>query len=326
MSESKPIKILEVMRLLETETDDEHALSVQDIINALKQKGLESERKSIYTYINHLEAFGLDIITTKESANYYHIGNRLFQLPELKLLVDAVQFSKFITKEKSKELIEKLQSLTSVHEAKKLIRDDLTTDRLKAKNSSIYLNVDAIHEAILTQNRLKFRYFEYDLEKNIVYRKNGESYTMIPEFLCWDDEKYYCVMYSESHEDHVIFRVDKMRDVMVLDSPHTKERKKEDLEKYCTRLFSMFQGEEKQVTLRFSNDLVTVVLDRFGLDTELMDQGNGSFQIEVNLIISQTFLSWMFQFEDKAKIIGPIEVVDLARSMLSKTLSQYEAS
>lgn len=165
MTESKPIKILEVMRLLETQTDDEHALSVNDIIKALDEKGLSSERKSIYTYMDHLETFGLDIITTKESANYYHIGNRLFQLPELKLLVDAVQFSKFITKEKSKELIEKLQSLTSVHEAQKLVRDDMMTDRLKAKNASIYLNVDAIHEAILSQKRLRFRYFEYDLQK-----------------------------------------------------------------------------------------------------------------------------------------------------------------
>ena len=326
MTESKPIKILEVMRLLETQTDDEHALSVNDIIKALDEKGLSSERKSIYTYMDHLEAFGLDIITSKESANYYHIGNRLFQLPELKLLVDAVQFSKFITKEKSKELIEKLQSLTSVHEAQKLVRDDMMTDRLKAKNASIYLNVDAIHEAILSQKRLRFRYFEYDLQKNIVYRKNGETYTMIPEFLCWDDEKYYCVMYSESHEDHVIFRVDKMRDVVVLDSTHSKERKREDLEKYCTRLFSMFQGEEKRVKMRFQNDLVNVVLDRFGMDTDLLDQGDGHFIIEVNLIVSQTFLSWMVQFEDKAQIIGPQDVVDVAVSMLRKTLSQYEQS
>lgn len=320
------VKILEVMRLLEEESDDAHTLSVSNIIEALKAKGISSERKSIYTYMDQLEAFGLDIITERDTANLYHIGNRTFQLAELKLLVDAVQFSKFITKEKSKELIDKIKTLTSRHEAALLYRDELITDRLKAKNNSIYLNVDAIHEAILTQKRLKFKYFEYALDKSIQYRKNGEYYTMIPEFLCWDDEKYYCVMYHETHHGHVVFRVDKMREVSVLESHHTHVRKSEDIEKYCTRIFNMFSGEEKKVTLQFTEDLIGVVIDRFGLDTPIIVGENHTFTISEDILVSSTFLSWLFQFEDKVKIIAPQDVIDQAKSMLKKTLAHYDES
>lgn len=320
----KRVKILEVMRYLEQESDDRHAVSVSDIIDALKAVGLDSERKSIYAYIQQLEDYGLDIITTRDSANLYHIGNRTFQLAELKLLVDAVQFSKFITKEKSQELIEKLKTLTSIHEALLLSRDDVVTDRLKTKNQTIYLNVDAIHEAILSQRRLKFRYFEYGLDKSMHFRKNGDFYTMVPEVLCWDDEKYYCIMYHENRHTRVVFRVDKMRDVSVTESKHSHVRNQEDLERYFSGLFSMFGGEAKRVKLQFDQDLAGVVFDRFGLDTPLTPTSDGRFTIEEEVLISQTFLSWLFQFEDKAKILGPQEVIDAAKTMLQKTLSNYD--
>lgn len=321
---AKAVKILEVLRLLETETDDAHALSVQQIIEALAEKGIPSERKSIYTYIAQLEAYGLDIITDREVQNRYHIGNRTFQLAELKLLVDAVQFSKFITQEKSRELISKLQTLTSIHEAKQLQRDDIVTGRLKTKNHAIYLNVDAIHEAILHQRRLRFRYFDYTLDKTMEFRKKGGFYTMIPVFLCWDDEKYYCIMFNEARKTNIVFRVDKMRDVSVLD-PHTQNvPRPEDMERYVTRLFSMFGGEEQPVTLRFDNSLINVVLDRFGLDTAIHKEEGGTFTITIQVFVSQTFLSWLFQFEDKVKILGPEQVIGQARSMLKRTLANYE--
>lgn len=320
---SKVVKILEVMRLLERETDDNHALSVQDIIEALKSKGVHSERKSIYAYMDQLEQYGLDIITQRDTHNLYHIGNRTFQLAELKLLVDAVQFSKFITQDKSRELIEKLKTLTSIHEAKQLQRDDIVTQRLKAKNNAIYLNVDAIHDAILNKKKLRFRYFDYTLDKTMKFRKNGDFYTMIPVFLCWDDEKYYCVTYHEQRKCNLVFRVDKMRDVSALEQHHTMVQKPEDLERYCTRIFSMFGGEEKAVTMKFSADLIGVILDRFGLDCKLQAQPDGTFTITENVLVSPTFLSWVFQFQDKATIIGPEEVVSQAKTMLMKTLSRY---
>ncbi len=325
MSSQKSVKILEVMRLLLNKSDDEHPLSVQDIIFELEQLGIESERKSIYQYMDQLEDYGLDIIKTKKIANYYHIGEREFQLAELKLLVDAVQFSKFITKEKSAELIEKIKSLASIYQAQQLVRDDMISDRLKTTNSSIYFNVDAIHEAIVNKRWLQFKYFEYGLDKERHYRHNGDYYTLIPEFLCWDDEKYYCVMYHQTHDDHVIFRVDKMREVSVMYKSHKRERSQEDFEKYCTRIFSMFQGEAKLVRLEFDKSLVSVVFDRFGLDIEIKEEKEKSFIIEEEVLVSQTFLSWLFQFGNQAKILGPQEVIDEARDLIRKNLENYES-
>lgn len=312
------------MRLLLEKSDDEHPLSVQDIIDELKAKGIESERKSIYQYIDQLEAYGLDIIRTKKVANYYHVGERDFQLAELKLLVDAVQFSKFITKEKSKELIEKLQGLASSYQADKLYRNDMVSQRLKTNNSSIYINVDAIHEAIVNKRWLQFKYFEYGLDKERHYRKNGEFYTMIPEFLCWDDEKYYCVMYHEAHDDHVIFRVDKMREVSMMHKTHRHKRSQADLEKYCTRIFNMFQGEALKVRLQFDKALVSVVFDRFGLDVEIQEEFENGFIIEEEVMVSQTFFAWLFQFGNQAKILGPQNVVDVAKDLLRKNSENYE--
>lgn len=324
MLNKNPVKILEVMRLLEERSDDDHPIRVNEIIAHLETRGISSERKSIYTYIQQLEDFGLDIITTKDVSNRYHVGERLFQVPELNLLVDAVHFSKFITPEKSKELIEKLKKLSSIHQADQLQRDAFTVDRLKTKNNSIYINVDAIHEAILNKKRIKFKYFEYDIHRQMVYRKNGDFYTLIPEFLCWDDEKYYAIMYHEQHQDHVIFRVDKMREVTVLDSTHTKARKLEDFDQYCMRIFDMFQGQLETVKIQFDFDLLNVVYDRFGLDVKILDHNEQHIIIEEDVIVSQTFLSWLFQFGSKVKILSPEAVVLKAKSMLEDSLKVYD--
>lgn len=326
MPNKNPVKILEVMRLLEERSDDDHPISVNEIIAHLETKGINSERKSIYTYIQQLEAFGLDIITTKDVSNRYHIGERLFQVPELKLLVDAVHFSKFITPEKSKELIEKLKKLSSIHQADQLQRDAFTVDRLKTKNNSIYINVDAIHEAILNKKRIKFKYFEYDIHRQMVYRKNGDFYTLIPEFLCWDDEKYYAIMYHEQHQDHVIFRVDKMREVTVLDSTHSKERKLEDFDQYCMRIFDMFQGHLEKVKIQFDFDLLNVVYDQFGIDVKILEHTEKMLIIEEEVIVSQTFLSWLFQFGSKVRILSPEAVVEHAKTMLKDSLKGYDPS
>ena len=188
-SSKNKLKLLEIRDLLLRETDDKHSISTQQIIDFLASKGIKSERKSIYHYIELLEEYGLDIITEKDKQNWYHIANRDFQLAELKLLVDAIKFSKFITQSKSVELIEKIKTLTSRYEAQLLQRDDVVTGRLKTRNNSIYLNVDAIHDAILGQYKLKFKYFDFDMNKDLKYRKNGDYYLVIPVFLCWDDEK-----------------------------------------------------------------------------------------------------------------------------------------
>lgn len=318
------LKLLEIRDLLYRETDDSHTLSTQQIIDYLASNGMLSERKSIYHYIELLEAYGMDIITHKDKQNQYHIANRNFQLAELKLLVDAIKFSKFITTQKSIELIDKIKTLTSRHEAKLLQRDDIVTGRLKTRNTSIYLNVDAIHDAILGKYKLRFKYFDYNLNKEVTYRKHGEYYSVIPVFLCWDDEKYYCVTFHEQHDDFVVYRVDKMRDVSVIYTQHDYQNKPEDMEKFCDQLFNMFTGDAKRVTIRFDQELLNVVLDRFGLEVDIHKVDDKYFEITETVYVSPTFLSWVIQFQDKARIIGPIEVIAEIKKTLEKTLKNYE--
>ena len=323
-SSKNKLKLLEIRDLLLRETDDKHSISTQQIIDFLASKGIQSERKSIYHYIELLEEYGLDIITEKDKQNWYHIANRDFQLAELKLLVDAIKFSKFITQSKSVELIEKIKTLTSRYEALLLQRDDVVTGRLKTRNNSIYLNVDAIHDAILGQYKLKFKYFDFDMNKDLKYRKNGDYYLVIPVFLCWDDEKYYCVTYHDQHNDYVVYRVDKMREVSVVYQKHNFEKKPEDIEKYCDQLFNMFSGTEQFVVMRFEKELLNVVIDRFGMDVNINPIDDKWFEIRETIYVSPTFLSWMIQFQDKAKIIEPKEVVEEMKRTLEKTLKNYE--
>ena len=323
-SSKNKLKLLEIRDLLLRETDDKHSISTQQIIDFLASKGIQSQRKSIYHYIELLEEYGLDIITEKDKQNWYHIANRDFQLAELKLLVDAIKFSKFITQSKSVELIEKIKTLTSRYEAQLLQRDDVVTGRLKTRNNSIYLNVDAIHDAILGQYKLKFKYFDFDMNKDLKYRKNGDYYLVIPVFLCWDDEKYYCVTYHDQHNDYVVYRVDKMREVSVVYQKHNFEKKPEDIEKYCDQLFNMFSGTEQFVVMRFEKELLNVVIDRFGMDVNINPIDDKWFEIRETIYVSPTFLSWMIQFQDKAKIIEPKEVVDEIKITLEKTLKNYE--
>jgi predicted DNA-binding transcriptional regulator YafY len=318
------LKLLKIMDYLLKETDDEHRVSVLDIIAHLEAQGIQSERKSIYTYIDLLESYGLDIITEREHQNHYHVGNRTFQLAELKLLVDAVMFSKFITDEKSQDLVDKLKTLTSVYEAKKLERSDLITNRLKTKNNAVYINVDAIHEAILLKRKLRFKYFDYNLKKEMIYRRQGEFYTVIPVFLCWDDEKYYCVTYHEQHQDYVVYRVDKMREVNVSQQIHAIEAKPENLDKYLASIFNMFAGEEKRLVLEFHQDLLNVVLDRFGLDANISPKDASHFILTQDVLVSPTFLSWLFQFESKVKILEPDDVKAMYVNMLRQNIEMYE--
>ena len=318
------LKLLEIQDLLLRETDDEHHLTVQEIIDYLAAKGMKSERKSIYLYMELLEAYGMDIINDKEKQNRYHVGNRLFQLAELKLLVDAVKFAKFITAEKSSELITKLKSLTSVHEAERLERNDWIYNRLKSKNNAVYLNVDAIHEAILKQRMICFKYFDYDLDKEIVYRKQGEFYRAIPVFLCWDDEKYYVIVYQENHQDYAVYRLDKMREVSMLKTKHEHIADLEAVEQYCAGLFHMYTGNQEEVTMSFHPALVNVVFDRFGLDVEIQKQNDGWFTITEKITVSPTFFAWVLQFGDKAKILSPSNVKNELIELCQKSLNQYE--
>lgn len=322
-SSNSKLKLLYVMRFLLEKTDEEHTVTVQEIISELKSMGLSSERKSIYEYIDLLQEYGLDIICRREKRNRYFIGSRDFELPELKLLVDAVQFSKFITQRKSDELIRKINALASENQAKQLVRQVYVTNRLKAVNENIYYSVDILHNAIADKRKITFRYFDYDLAKQRKFRKNGLLYTTVPCVLIWDDENYYLVTYNEKYGKYVNYRVDKMVDVH-LSVEHFEDLPEElDVMKYCAKIFNMFGGSDEIVELECAQDLIGVVIDRFGYDVALTAMTSGTFKITVPIVLSPTFLAWVFQFQDKVKLIGPQIALDQYQTMLQKTLGIY---
>ena len=211
------LKPLYIMKILLEKSDEEHPLTVNDIIYELAFYDIPAERKSIYSDIELLITFGLDIICQKDRSNKYFVGTREFELPELKLLVDAVQSSKFITHKKSDELIKKIEKLTNIHEAKNLHRQVIVNDRVKTMNESIYYNIDSLHKAIQSEKMVYFRYFDFTVEKKIQFRNEGSPYHVSPYALTWADENYYLIAYHEKYKDISHFRVDRMTDIEVSD-------------------------------------------------------------------------------------------------------------
>lgn len=307
MVSSRKLKLLYLYKILWENTDEEHTITVNELISRLKEYGVLAERKAIYADIELLKQFGLDIICEKERANKYFVGARDFELPELKLLVDAVQSSKFITYKKSRELIKKIENLCSNHEAKTLNRNVVVADRIKTMNESIYYNVDVIHSAIQENKQIKFKYFEYTVDKKIKFRRNGQYYVASPYALSWSDDNYYLIAYYQRYNDISNFRVDRMKSIEMIDEKRkiTKEFKNFNIAEYSNKIFNMYSGEIESVKLQFDNSLINVVMDRFGKDVVIQNRDEDCFCILVDVITTNTFLGWLFMFGDKVKIISP---------------------
>lgn len=321
---NQKLKLLYLAKILLEKTDEEHTMTVQNMISELKKFNISAERKSIYDDLENLRLFGLDICSRKTKTTDYFIAEREFELPELKLLVDSVQASKFITHKKSMELISKIEKLTSRANAKKLHRQVFVTNRVKTLNEQIYYNVDIIHDAIADDRKITFQYFDYDLDKKKVYRKNGERYMESPVALTWDDENYYMITYKEKYNNYTHYRVDKMEHIEPCDERRMLPDTKFDLSSYVKATFQMFSGTEKDVSILFDNSLVGVVYDRFGVNIPMSKKGDNHFLCRVKVAVSPQFLSWVMSFGDKAKIVSPMDVVEEMQLLLAKISDQYK--
>ena len=305
-SPNQKLKLLYLLKILMDKTDTEHTLTVPEMIKELNKYNINAERKSIYDDIESLKTFGIDILCRKSKTYDYHIASRTFQLAELKLLADAVASSKFITEKKSKQLIKKIGSLTSSHEAKQLTRQIYVAGRVKTMNEKIYYNVDIIHQAISSNKQISFKYFEYTIDKKKHYRNDGNLYTASPYALTWDDENYYMISYYEKYKSITHFRVDKMEDIKILElKSHNEEI---NIAEYTKKIFSMYGGEEESVRIQFDNSLIGVVIDRFGKDTVTYKVDDNSFMAILTVELSPTFWGWIFQFGNKVKIVSPENV------------------
>jgi len=325
ISQNQRAKLLYLMKILLDKTDEQHPLTMNELISELATYDIHAERKSIYNDLEHLRRFGLDIETTRGKTTSYYISHRQFELPELKLLVDAVQSSRFITGKKSEELITKLSSLTSHSQAQNLKRQIYVADRPKSINEQSYYSVDSIYSAVNDEKKITFKYFDYDVQKNCIFRKEGSLYQVTPITLCWDSDKYYLVAYSAEHDELRNYRVDRMSEVKVSDEPADQYNKaKFDASKHIRQVFGMFSGELVRATLAFDNSFVNVVLDYFGKEVKLMQKTENTFEVTVDVSVSPVFLGWLFQFGGKAVIKEPDSLIDAMRNLIDANSRVYD--
>ena len=304
------LRTLYIMKMLLEKTDEKYTMSAADIDKALGDYGMSADRKTVYNDIETLREFGMDVLQTKGSNSGYYIGSRKFELPELKLLVDAVQASKFISRKKSEELIRKLESLASEHDARQLQRNVFIYNRPKTGNETIYYNVDKIHTAILENRQIQCQYAEWTVKKELIPKKNGAVYTVSPWSLTWDDANYYLIAYDEASDCMKHYRVDKMQRTRVIRQERVgKERFQDfDLVEFSKKTFSMYGGHDEEVTLQCGNELIGVILDRFGTDIMIVPADEGQFRVRVLVAVSPQFFGWVTGIGVRLRIAGPERV------------------
>ena len=300
--------------LLQKHTDDQHPASVTDILAFWWEHGIQAGRKSVYSAIEVLQSNGMDIVCVKSTQNRYFVGERLFELPELKLLVDAVESSRFITAKKSERLIEKLGKLTSESHARQLDRHIYMEGTAKPENECIYYSVDEIHNAIQEKRQITFQYYEYTPQKEKILKHNGYRYQFSPYALIWSRDCYYAVGWSEKHGKLAQFRVDRM--VAVESSDQAAVCMPDfDPAEYVRKIFGMYPDDLCTVELLCENEVMRSVIDRFGEEVSTVTADDGHFKAIVEVAPSPPFFAWVFTFCGKIQILGPAEVLDEMRGL-----------
>lgn len=319
-SENQKLKLLYIRDFLRQNTDEAHPASVQRLIDYLASKGIHAERKSIYDDVRTLNEYGTEVLYRRGRDGGYYVSQRDFELPELKLLVDAVLSSRFLSPKRSAALIKKIAALSGEHGSELLRRDVVLAGRLKTTEEEGFANVDAIHEAIQKNSRIAFRYFDWGTDLKKKYRA-GE-YVASPYALLWDDENYYLIAHTEKH-GLTHYRVDKMEAIRLTGEARvfTEETKKFDPAAYSREVFGMYRGERKRIKLRFENALAGVVIDRFGRDIMLIPDGKDHFTLTVDVSVSPNFLGWIAGFGGRASVVFPQSVVDEYRALCRAALA-----
>ena len=304
------IRIIELLRFLYQQTDEAHAVTVSEMIEYLKSKGIPSVRQTVYTDLEALDTAGIDIVQIKSTQNRYFIGSRIFEYPELKMLVDAVASSKVISAKKSQALIQKLGQLTSIQQAEQLQRLASLSSRVKPHNEKVYYIIDSIQTAILDQHQISFQYYEYTPEKKKILKHDGYRYILDPYALEWKNDHYYLIGYSHKHKGIAHFRVDRLTSVEPLDSKF-QPMSDFDVAAYTNKMVDMFAAEHaEQVKLLCSNELMRVIIDHYGEDIEISPYDDTHFTVIIEVNPSGTFYGWVFKFMGKIRILSPQSCVD----------------
>lgn len=323
---NQKLKLLYLTKIFMEKTDESHALTLAEITSLLNGYEVTADRKTLYLDFEELKHYGLDIISEQRSKTVvYYLASRDFELAELKLLVDSVQSSKFITEKKSNSLIKKLESLVSEHESKQLHRQVITSGRVKTMNESILINVDSIHSAINNNRQISFQYFQWTPDKQRELRHDGQRYTISPWHLVWDNENYYMIGYDSDSEMIKHFRVDKMLRISSGNEKREglKKMKEFNIATYSRTLFGMLGGESTRVTLQCHNSMAGVIIDRFGKDTMMLRHDDEHFIAYVEVVPSDQFLGWIIGLSSYVQIMEPSSVVKQIKDLLSKQMELY---
>lgn len=316
---NQKLKLLYLIKILTEQTDEEHGLTMPELIEKLAGYDVTVDRKTIYTDLEELRHFGIDIVGEKSGKNFvYRVVSRNFELPELKLLVDSVQAAKFITEKKSHVLIKKLESLVSVYEAKQLQRQVLISGRVKTMNESIYYNVDKIHAAINGNVQIRFQYFQWNIEKKQTLRHDGAWYQVSPWHLIWDNEYYYLVAYDAASGILKHYRVDKMLKIAETKQPREGNEQVSQLNiaAYAKSVFGMFGGETVTVTIEAENQFAGILIDRFGKDIPIVRLDEGHFRTNIDVVPSRIFTGWVLSLGKGIRITAPESVTAQIRTEL----------
>ena len=317
---SQKLKILHLARIFLEQTDEDHGLSTPRLIEELAAVGVSVERKALYRDIDALRAFGLDIETIKGRPVSYALKSRAFTFGELSLIVDAVSSSRFLTEEKAEELIDSIRRLGSRHQASRLAGNVHVDRRVTRQSDSVYANVDVLREALRSNRKIEFSYFKTDVRKNRVERRSGRRYLLTPVAIVYSDGFYYLVTYSDKHDGFANYRVDRMEALRISDEPATRNEAIAgfDVRAYRSGSFGMFSGEEKTVKLKCLNRFIGVMLDRFGSSLCLFPADNEHFYLDVDVVVSPQFFSWVFSLEGDVRIVNPPEVCEAFEKQIHK--------
>ena len=312
-NKQRPFRLL---KYLYENTDEEHPISTTELVRIFVSEDAHAKRKTVKDDIDVLVGEGFDVVTVRGRNNSFFLGTRKFELPEVKLLIDAVSSSRFISAEKSETLIRKLTDMVSRHQAEKVCRHLYTAEHVKADNKQIYYIVDAVTDAINEGKKIRFQYFDYDGKKEKCLRHDGAEYSVSPYALVWDDSHYYMCGYSDAKQMIVNYRVDRMCNTEIKDEKAVALPEGFSMDDYVRKQFHMFAGDETEVILECRDDMMKYIIDQFGEEVETRKVSEDTFQAKVHVADSPTFYGWVFPFEGKIQIVEPEEIREKYRSMV----------
>ena len=317
---TKQNRTLLVLQYIWEHSDEDHQVTAKDIIAFLEENGISATSRTVKADVDQLIAFGIDIEINHSTQNRFYMYERIFELAEIKLLIDAVQSARFITDNKSKRLIKKLSAFASEHQQNELKRQLYVDKRIKTENDSGYYSVDSLHTAIQGKKKVTFKYVEFAPDKTKKEKHDGQVYVFSPYAMVWNDDCYYAIGYSEApnHNKVVKFRVDRMKTLTILDKVAVRKPKDFDVEDYFSQIFSMYDGPECDVEILCENDMMKHVIDQFGekVKTNIVD--NNHFLASVRVSLSPTFYAWVFSFAGKMIIKNPKEAIDGFKKMINQ--------